>query len=238
MKPNQLVKVVTSSLVALTLATASIGAGALIAWPAEAQGNSGNSNAGGNGNGNAGGNGNGNAGGNGGGNANGHGNGNAGGNGNGHGLVARELGGLNAAHASEQAFLNAAANSRVGELAPLREAYGAADEAYRTWQEAFAAYTAERDGWQGRSPEVIQGEIDALDEASETYAEDLERLEGELAAHDAHETRLASLAAASNEAGEAYEEAEGAAEEELAQLAGGLDLSEDALAELRRLLTR
>ncbi len=67
------------------------------------------------------------------GNSGGHGRGNGGGNsgggGNGrndraanHGSVASELKGLNAAHANEQAFLNAARNSQVGGIAAYREA--------------------------------------------------------------------------------------------------------------------
>ena len=75
-------------------------------------------------------------------------------------MVARELGALNAAHANEQAFLNAAANSRVGELIPLREAYSEAQSAYSEWQEAYADYIAERDGWTGRTTDEIQGDID------------------------------------------------------------------------------
>ena len=74
----------------------------------------------GNGNGN-----NGNGNGNGGNNGNSGNNGNAGNNGNGnngHGSIASALGGLNAAHANENAFANASPNSRVGKIAAYRDA--------------------------------------------------------------------------------------------------------------------
>ena len=106
-------------LIALTILTAlfsgSVGAGLVLhdAGAALAQGKSGN-----NGNGN--GNGNGNSGNDNAGNGN-------GGN-NGRGAVASELKGLNAANANEQAFLNAASNSRVGQVAAYRDAVLASRE--------------------------------------------------------------------------------------------------------------
>lgn len=217
MKTNTAKMVVTSSLIALSVAVATVGVTFSTASVAEAQGNG---NAGGNGNGNGGGNGNGNAG------------------GNGHGMVARELGALNAAHANEQAFLNAAANSRVGELVPLREAYGEAQSAYSEWQEAYADYIAERDGWTGRTTDEIQGDIDNLDVSAETHDEDLEALEAEFEAADAHETRLDEFAGISDSAAAEYQEAEEAADEELQLIAADRDLSDAAVAHLRELLTR
>ncbi len=226
--------VVASSLIALMVAATPVAMALLLPAAAMAQGNGqGHGNGAGQGNGGNSGNG-GTAGnqGNGTGPSGTHGN--AGG--NGHGQVASELGGLNAAHASDQAFAHAAAESSVGQLAPYREALDDVDEAYLDWQVAYAAYIAERDGYTGRGSEEIQADIDALDESSDSYDDDLARLNAELAAAVNHENDLIDLAETSNRAGEAYDQAQDEATDALDEVAGAADLSDDALAGLRALL--
>ncbi|MCU4654991.1 hypothetical protein N8I71_19295 [Roseibacterium sp. SDUM158016] len=202
------------------------------------RGGNGNGN-GGNGNGNGGnGNGNGNGGsanGNGGnGNGNGNGNGHAGG--NGHGAIASELRNANAANANINAMLNAAPDSNVGQLNTLRERMSETAEAYEAWQDAYRDYVEFRDAFDGRTAGEIEAEIAELDEEPETYEADLERLEGELAALAGYEEELGRLAGLSNDAAGIYEEAEGLEGDALAVVTRGRDLSDEALAELRRRL--
>jgi len=90
------------------------------------------------------------------GNGNGHGNGN--GNANphdNHGATASSLGGLNAAHASENAFAHASPNSRVGRIAAYREAALAAQTAADT--EAAISDALAHDDFSG------DGMVDATD---------------------------------------------------------------------------
>ncbi|WP_146636136.1 hypothetical protein [Nioella nitratireducens] len=220
--------VVTSSLIALMVTLGPIATALTVPTLAHAQGN-------GQGHGNGGNSGNGGGHGNAGGQSGDHEN--AGDNGNGHGQVASALGGLNAAHASDQAFAHAAAESTVGQLAPYREAVGAVDDAYLDWQVAYAAYIAEQNGYSGRGSGEIQADIDALDQTSDTYDDDLAALNAELDAAVNHENDLVALATTSNEAAAVYQDAQATAQEDLSRLADAGDLSDETLAELRALLS-
>ncbi|MGP1357387.1 hypothetical protein [Roseicyclus sp.] len=199
----------------------------------------------GNGHGNAGGNGNGN--GNGGGNGNGNGNrggedhasGNGNGNGpRGQGAIASELRNANAANANINAMLNAAPDSNVGRLNTLREAIGESEEAYTEWQAAYSDYIAFRDSYDGRTAAEIEEEIAGLDDTSATYEEELARLTAELEAAEGYDAELDRLAGLSNDAAEAYEEVQGLEEDALLAVTGGRELSDAAMAELRRRLTQ
>ena len=77
---------------------------------------------------------------------NGGGNGNAGGNDKGNGDVASALGGLNAGHASAEAFLNASPNSRVGKIAAYEAAADSAEAAVAAAALADAAPGAAVEG--------------------------------------------------------------------------------------------
>ncbi len=174
-----------------------------------------------------------------------NGNSNGNGNGNGNGAIASELKWGNAAHASEQAFLNAAPNSAVGMLATMREAVESATEGAA---DAYAAAGVNPED-PLRDPALIQGDIDAisgtggsieavesdiaaLDPASATYEADLAALAEELAALEADAAQLeAELAIPA-----ALEEAEAAVAQAEAD-AGFENLSEEALAALWEMLS-
>ena len=81
---------------------------------------------------------------------------------NGNGAIASELKWRNAAHASEQAFLNASPNSAVGKLAALRDAR---DEAAYAYVEAGVDQTDPL-----RDPEVIR---DAINDILSIYPNEL-----------------------------------------------------------------
>jgi uncharacterized membrane protein len=180
-------------------------------------------------------------------NGGGNGSGNAGGNGNGNGGLASELGGLNAANP----------NSQVGKIAAYQEAAFETKDAYSEWQDAYADYLAHKDSYSGPSSEDIQDQLDAanatnadlddqisdLDPADPDYEGkksaledqkvDTAGLESDLATATEYETKLDELTEASNAAGAAYEEAQGAEAEALDTAAGGRDLSDAAVEELR-----
>lgn len=197
--------------IAVLSATAIAGAVlAIDAGPAYAQGN-------GNGNGN--------------GDRGGHGD--RGGNGNGNGQMARELQGANAANANDRAFENASPNSQVGRMAELRDAMEEAQDEYDAWRDAYRDYVEHRGGYDGRDTEAIQREIDALDPDSDTFADDLDRLEQELRVAQEHEDELDRLMRESNDAMEAYEDE---IEPAVLTATNGRELSPEALAELRRRL--
>jgi uncharacterized membrane protein len=190
-------------------------------------------------------------------NGGGNGSGNAGGNGNGNGGLASELGGLNAAKANPNALKNANPNSQVGKIAAYQEAAFETKDAYSEWQDAYADYLAHKDSYSGPSSEDIQDQLDAanatnadLDEqisdldpadpdyegkksALEDQKVDTAGLESDLATATEYETKLDELTEASNAAGAAYEEAQGAEAEALDTAAGGRDLSDAAVEELR-----
>ena len=220
---------------------------ALSTGAAMAQGNSGNGNGNGNsGNGNGnGGNGNGNSGnGNGNGQSAAQGNGNSqaaghgnGGN-NGRGVIARELRGANAARANEQAFLNAAANSQVGRLGELRRAISETSASYSDWQTAYSGYVTYRDSYAGRDSAAIQSEIDGLDPLSATFDTDLAALDSELTAATTYELEVDRLVTISNAAAATYESASEIEEQAVLVATNGRTLSEEAMAELRRILTQ
>ncbi|MFN0115442.1 MAG: hypothetical protein ACKVPY_12270 [Paracoccaceae bacterium] len=230
--------------------------------PAFAKGNGGGNGGGGNGNGNAGGNGNGNAGGAKSASAASSGSGTAGA--KNHGAIASELKGLNAYHASAQAFANASPNSQVGRIAAYREAavatqeaQAAADEAQSALDTANGALTDLNSqlsdlvaGYTGRTSAEVQGDIGALDPAAPDYADQLAALTAEQdaatsfeAAKTGLETQIADAAADAAGAQAAYDtaaaEAEAAAQVEDAALttaSNGRTISDEALAYLREQL--
>ena len=180
-------------------------------------------------------------------NGGGNGSGNAGGNGNGNGGLASELGGLNAANP----------NSQVGKIAAYQEAAFETKDAYSEWQDAYADYLTHKDSYSGPSSEDIQDQLDAanatnadLDEqisdldpadpdyegkksALEDQKVDTAGLESDLATATEYEAKLDELTEASNAAGAAYEEAQEAEADALDTAAGGRDLSDAAVEELR-----
>ena len=160
-----------------------------------------------------------------GGNGNGGGNGNSGrdrdrgrnenarggnGNGNGRGQLSRELRGLNAAHANQNALRNASPNSMPGKL-----------YAYQQSQQEF---------------------VDVVDAQNEDYAE-YQRLvsmtEEEVLAEypdGGYEEAVTEAANAYQESRAEAEAAQTTANESLLALTGGRELSDDARAELHRML--
>jgi hypothetical protein len=137
-------------------------------------------------------------------------NGNGNSNGNGRGALARELRGLNAAHASQTALENAAPNSMPGKLF-----------AYQQSQQV--------------DPALKEAETAAMDE--------LDRLttltEAEIAKEFPNGGYEAAVTAASDEYLDTQDDviaAEEDASASLADLTGGRELSDAALAELHRLL--
>ncbi|MBW6505343.1 MAG: hypothetical protein K0B00_01185 [Rhodobacteraceae bacterium] len=177
------------------------------------------------------------------------------------GAMASELKGLNAYHASAQAFANAAPNSQVGRIESYRVAVGEAQaiaalasNAAADAADADAALLlllAERqallDGYSGRTPEEIEAAIGELVAGSPTYDVDLAALNAELLEATGHEDALtgladqilaaeaAALAAAdaAAQAAAAQAAAEAAEAEALLAAAKGRTLSPEALAFLR-----
>jgi hypothetical protein len=163
-----------------------------------------------------------------GGNGNGNGNGNGGGNNgdrgnseastaergssgnNGRGHLARELGGLNAAHANAKALANASPNSMPGKL-----------NVYKLAQESFAEVVA------------------VQDEAYAEYERLIGLTEEEVAADfpdGGYEDAVTNAATEYSVAREDAVDAQISADESLSVLTGGRELSDAALAELWRLL--
>ncbi|WP_108813361.1 hypothetical protein [Loktanella sp. Alg231-35] len=217
-------KIMHVSAIALIVTTAG-GAGVMLTADAAyaERGGNGNGNGNGNGGGNGGGNGNGrnndrdSAG-----SSNGNGRDNAGnanrnrnnGNGNGRGAIASELRGLNAAHANQRAMENASPNSMPGRL-----------YAYQVEQQDIEA------GIEGAEADerIAQAEYDRLIGLSED----------EIAAEFPDGGYEDALTVAANDLLTAQGNTDAAQEREnesLMVLTGGRTLSEDALAELNRLL--
>lgn len=181
-----------------------------------------------------------------------------------NGALASELKGLNAYHASEQAFLNASADSQVGRIAAYRDAaleLAALDGLIETRtqeltdaREAEAAARALQEAYDpayaGPTTAEIDASIAALDPASETYEADLAALEEQRLAAEAFETGDVALAAAVAAAEEERIAAEGAltqantdvedatkAEQDaLMSASNGRELSPEALSYLREQL--
>ena len=156
---------------------------------------------------------------------------------NGRGAIASELKWRNAAHASEQAFLNASPNSAVGKLATYRAATEALAAA---WEEAELGPDAIV-----RPPEDVQAEIDLYIEIPRTSAEiqiaideaavagtDTTLLEAEKLAAEAYEALLVELELSESLAGVIAAEAEATA------VVGADLLSEEAYDALWELLER
>ena len=152
----------------------------------------GKGNGGGNGGGNSGGNGGGNGGGNSGGNSGSNGGGNSGDAGS-NGKLASELGHLNGViHANPRAIENANVNSPLGQARVYRDATldaaGVEDEITALQEELNALGEV-------RTQEEIAADIEALDETSETYADDLATLESEAEAAAATQEEIDAVTA-------------------------------------------
>lgn len=172
------------------------------------------------------------------------------------GAIASQLKGLNAAHASAQAFANASPDSKVGQLRAYAEAHNAATAA----QDAAAAAAAEVERLAALTPEEAalefpdpvgydQAAYDAALAEAQAAADltEVERLQG-LSTEDratsypsdwdpvaAQAEALAEATAAQTLADTAAAEAETLATETLAA-AGGANLSEEAIDYLHGLL--
>ena len=163
---------------------------------------------------------------------------------NNHGALASELKGLNAAHASEQAFANASPNSRVGRIAAYRNAVLGAAGAGAALTEAEAALLAfDAETPEGPTSAEIDEQIAAYSELDELTPEQEEELALLREAYDAalqaeadreaeRETLVAAVDAARTEADTA-----GSSIEDLFLAASdGRMLSPEALEEFHRLL--
>ena len=146
--------------------------------------------------------------------------------GNGKGAVASELKGMNAAHANENALLNAAANSQVGKIALYKTAAQATTAAAGNLayaEQYLADNFPEYDGTSSSAD--IQAEIDAILLADPTAdVSDLEALRDAVKAVEDAEKALADAEAAEKAALDA---------------ACGCDsntLSDEAITELRAML--
>ena len=193
--------IVKTACIALTLSMTTATVFTMSATPAFAE-------RGGNGNGNGNGNGRGNSDERGNGNARNSERGSSGNNGRGH--LARELRGLNAAHANSTALANASPNSMPGKLNVYKQAQEEFAEIIAVQDEAYADYQR----LIGLTEEEVAAEFpnggyeDAVTSAAAEY---------EVARNDAVEAQIAS-------------------DESLSALTGGRELSDAALAELWRLL--
>lgn len=184
-----------------------------------------------NGNGNSSGNGNGGDHGNGGNNGNSNRS-----NGNSKGAVASELKGLNAAHANEQALLNAAANSQVGVIATYRET----TLEQRRLQEQLANLGVDPSAYDPTklpTQEQVEEYLATLDSGSDNYDEaTAEALLQQLGFSGLDDLELARTQLGVNTMLNEYYEAVGAQEAatEAVMPTGGL--TEAALLEFHRLL--
>ncbi len=176
------------------------------------------------------------------------------------GKFASELKGLNAYHASEQAWQNASPNSRVGRIAAYREAALTTTENGRLAEEAAAAVSEKEDIRDGIQQEIsdldanyaaknaeIDEKIGALDPDAEDYDAQVAALEAERPSATDYETqkvelqgKLAtaeeSLTASEAELADAEEAAGTAAQTEDEALLAATDgrvLSDEALAYFR-----
>lgn len=129
---------------------------------------------------------------------------------NGRGQLARELRGLNAAHANPNALANASPDSMPGKL-----------NVYKQAQETFAEVIAEQD----EAYAIYQGLIEMTEEEVEANYPD-----------GGYEDAVTDAATDYEIARDAAVEAQIVADESLFALTGGRELSEAALAELWRLL--
>ena len=122
------------------------------------------------------------------------------------GKFASELKGLNAYHASAQAWQNASPNSRVGRIAAYREAALATTENGRLAEEAAAAVSEKEDIRDGIQQEIsdldtdyeaknaaLDAEIDALDPEAEDYDAQVAALEAERPSATEYEAQKTAL---------------------------------------------
>lgn len=169
---------------------------------------------------------------------------------NNHGLLASELKGLNAAHASATAFANAAPDSQIGRIAAYQEAALATDAAGEHLTKAIedlaaaeGALQALNDGYTGRTTEEIDADIAGLDPSAPDYAEKLDALNAERAAAAEFEAEQDALEKAVADASDAVADAETAVDtaalaeaDALNSASGGRILSPKALDYFRGLL--
>lgn len=154
-----------------------------------------------------------------------------------HGLLASELKGLNAAHASPNALANASPNSQVGRLATYRDAALAAAGAQDAIDQAVAALSEFDTANPGRSVADIEADITALDPAAVGYdPAQLDALNAELDNAQMREADRTLLADAVTGAEAAAEGAALAEAEALLDAANGRTLSPEAVAYVRDLL--
>jgi hypothetical protein len=167
-----------------------------------------------------------------------------------HGLLASELKGLNAAHASAAALANAAPNSQVGRIAAYQEAALATEAAGEELEKAIEdlaaaedALQALNDSYTGRTTEEIDADIAGLDPSAPDYTEKLDALNAERAAaaefeaeQDALETAVADASDAVADAETAVDTAALAEADALNVASGGRILSPEALDYFRGLL--
>ena len=95
------------------------------------------------------------------------------------GVHPSELGALNAAHANENALKNASPNSRVGRIAAYRDAVLAGEGLEGTLTEKEAALAELTEPTRGSGD--VKTELDLATEETGAAADEVERLEGELA---------------------------------------------------------
>ena len=173
------------------------------------------------------------------------------------GSIHSELKGLNAAHASLTALNNAAPNSQVGRIATYRNAALATDaqattlaasvKAYNDYVGSYTGPTAAElqtqiDAANGANA-AVQGQIDALDPTSSTYAADKANLEAQmtdttsltsdLQQAQTYEANLSTLQQAVTTDQTTYNTDLATEQQSLSTASGGRTLSEPALAELR-----
>ena len=162
----------------------------------------------------------------------------------GRGALASELKGLNAAHASEQAFANASPNSRVGRIAAYRNAVigaAGADAALSEAEAALAAFDAQEP--EGPAAADIEAQIAELDALGELTPEEEELRASLVEAYDAAIIAEGERAAERQELVDAVETAAAEAESSGGSIddlflaaSDGRMISPEALAEFHRLL--
>ncbi len=118
-----------------------------------------------------------------------------------HGSIASQLKNMNAAHSFKngQGYLNASADSNVGQIATFQTAALETLDAEAASSDAADALTAFIAGDPGYTADDINTQIGALDSASDTYADDLTALEGQLAEAQDYEDVMAQLQAAQDD---------------------------------------
>ncbi|AXI55095.1 hypothetical protein C1J05_11875 [Sulfitobacter sp. JL08] len=158
-----------------------------------------------------------------------------------HGKVASNLKGLNAAHASQTARLNASPNSRVGKIAGYQEAtiseigltdqIAALNEQVDDTVATTAEFVAENISEDSLvSPEEITEAIDALDPAADDYQSDVDAIAAAMSGLDPNVTENEQALAEVSESIDstvAAQDAQAELAENIAELEGDLDESKE-----------